>query len=120
MYGRSPRFVMNRQMVRAPESQIALLGWVGSFVVLLDPFRIAVLQHVRDPHSLRGGVGGRQFVVKREAVRRSRPTVPGFQPTTVDMLRSKDSFDPSGTVQIRPAGGQQDGGPLQIDVRTSR
>src|ERR1700675_3218329 len=117
MYGRSPLFVINRQMVRTPESQIAQPGWVGSFVVLLDPFRIAVLQHVRDPQSLRGGAGGRQFVAKSGAVRRSRPTVPGFQPTTVDLLRGKGSSAPASRDQTGPAGGKQKCEPLQIEVR---
>ena len=84
----------------ASEEQIALPGSLGSFVVLLDPFRIAVLQHVRNPHSLRGRVGARQFIAKTEAVRSSRPTVPAFQPNPIDLLRSKGSFDPSGPDQL--------------------
>ena len=83
-------------------------------VVIFDPFRVAILQHVGDPHALHGGVAGGTLFPKLKTIWRGLLAVPGVGPAAVGVLGVEGTLDPAALDQVLLPGCQEEGNTLQI------
>ena len=87
-----------------------------SLVVVLDPFRVAILQHVGDPHTLHGGVAGSTLFPKLKTIWLGLSAVPGVGPAAVGLLGVEGTLDPAALDQVLLTGYQEEGNTLQIQI----
>src|ERR1035441_5782247 len=84
-------------------------------VVLLDPLRVAILQHVEGPGCLHRRVvcAG---ILKLKLKDSPTPAVPAIRPRTVGTLVVKDTLDPTAPHKIGSARSKGESAPLLVRI----
>src|ERR1035441_3111042 len=88
-------------------------------VVLLDPLRVAILQHVQGPGCLHRRMVWTK-IPKSKLENSATPAVPAIRPGAIRTLIVKGTLDPAAPDKVRPASSEDIGAALIVGVADAK